>query len=419
MISTLTIVYYFTIFFKSRYEAILISGKIFRYSKFDFPRKFVTNEFAKLVSLKGKKRIGEKILEIIETNISKNLLESLRFYNGSEGNRPFDQRLLILSAPENGQKGVIIIKFTNFFKYFLKVFDINKIKDHYILILEPSSSGYFDEDILCMLSVDIPIIVQTPEPVDANFLRNISTNLHPIDIGANCWVDNRVFFPITGTKKDFDIIMVAIWADVKRHYHLFDALSKCKKRHRIVLIGKPWPKRIDDIIEEAALYNVDDQITYFEDIPQEEINLLLNRSKIFLLLSKKEGFNKAIIEAMYAGTPGYYLKNFNFGHEYAYIQSGTGGFIESKELNNFIDNLDEVCCFNPLDTSRIIQNMVSPEISTKSIIKELSRLEKMYNININKKLSIKINTPELNYKDIKEWERYNTTYNDLFDNFLQ
>jgi hypothetical protein len=395
------------------FKALVVVGDAFRHTRFHWIRNLTTKILKISLSKHGSRKTGAEIFNIVSENVEEKIVKDLRqsIIEGLPG--LFHRRLLILSPLKKNHKGVIIIKFTNYFKYFLNIFDISKISQDYILVVEPSYSGYFDEDILCLLAANAQIIVQSPEPVDYSFIDSLSSNLWPVDVGANCWVDHRIFFPKGEIKKEFDIIMVSIWADFKRHYHLFESLSKSSNDNiKIALVGKPWPKSLDDIKDEARYYNVVDKITFFENISQAELNDILNKSKTYLLLSKKEGINKSIIEAMNSGVPVFILEGFNYGYKYPFINPMTGGFVKRDGLVEFLDNHEEngKLQFRP---SEWVRANMTPFISTKKIIDAIERIEKERSIKINKDLAVKVNNPELDYWDSDLWQKYETYYKNL------
>jgi Glycosyl transferases group 1 len=400
------------------FKALIIAGDAFRHTRFQWVRNMATKLLKASILKHGSRKTGAEILNIILEDVDAKIVNDLK--KSIIGGLPglYHRRLLILSPPEGDRKGVIIIKFSNYFKYFLSVFDINKISKDYIFVVEPSSSGYFDEDILCLLTSNTQIIVQSPEPVDYSFIDSLSSNLWPVDVGPNGWVDERIFFPINEFEKEFDIIMVSIWADVKRHYHLFESLSKSSNDNiKIALVGKPWPKSLEDIKEEARYYDVLENIMFFENISQAEINELLNKSKSYLLLSKKEGTNKSIIEAMNSDVPVFILEGFNYGYKYPFINPKTGGFIKKDGLVEFINRHGEYrkLQFKP---SEWIRANMTPFISTKKIIDTIERIEKVLSLKINKNLAVKINVPELDYLDSELWKRYETHYKKLANYML-
>ena len=396
---------------KGQFKALIFAGRIFRHINSEFARNFAQSKLTSTIKRYGVQKVGEEMRKIVKNNINNEIKNRLKT-SVIKGEIPlFDKRLIILSPFVNGKKGVILIKYTEYFKYFIDIFNVKKISKNYVLIIEPSWSGYFDEDILCLLFKDIPIIIEALEPIDSNFIESLKANFYPVDIGSNCWVNPNVFFPIPKAKKKYDVIMVGLWADVKRHYHLFEALSKCRRKLKVALVGQPWPKTLDEIKAEARYYGVIDQIEFFENISQSQLNILFNQSKCALLLSKKEGFNKSIVEAMYANTPAFILEGFNYGYRYPFINEKTGGFIKPNELTNFLENLDKILIgFEP---AKWIKKYVSPEISTEKFIEVLREIEMKEKIIINKNLAVKVNSPDLDYLEPEIWEKMKSYYKQL------
>jgi hypothetical protein len=400
------------------FKALIVAGDAFRHTKFQWTRNIATNALKGALAKYGLRKTGEEFLSIISKNVEEQIVNELRKSIKEDLSGPFHRRLLILSPPIGDQKGVIIIKFTDYFKHFLNIFDKRKISQDYILVVEPSYSGYFDEDILCLLATDIPIIVQSPEPIDNIFIDSLKSNLWSVNVGANCWVDHRIFFPNRNTRKQYDITMVSIWADFKRHYHLFESISKSSCSNiKIALVGKPWPKSLEDVKDEAKYYNVNENITFFENISQAEINKIYNQSKTYLLLSKKEGFNKSIIEAMHSDVPVFILEGFNYGYKYPYINNMTGKFIKKGALIEFLNSYVEILKYQFKPNEWVRANM-TPFISTNIIIDTIKCIEKERQIIINKDLAVKVNNPELDYYDSTLWQKYEIFYEKLANYML-
>jgi hypothetical protein len=399
--------------YKNDFYALIVAGSMFRHTKFDLIREMVTKYLLRTIVRHGSLKVGKELHQIVSRSISENTENEIRRSIEEEGRKPLDGRLLLLSYPINDIKGMLIVKFTEYFKYLLRIFDMGRLCKDYVIVIEPSASGYFDEDILQLLTLREPVIIEALEPVDYKFINDLGSNLIPVQIGANHWVDDRVFHPAKGTGKVYDVIMVAIWAEVKRHYHLFEGLSKTRRKARVALVGKPWGKTLKDIKEEAAYYGVLHMIDFFEDLSQDRVNELLNKSKCMLLLSKKEGFNKAIIEAMYADIPVFILEGHNYGFAYPFINKNTGGFINPKELDIFLQGIDDTLQNGAYSPRKWIETHVSAEASTGKLISMLYQLEKSYSIKINKELFVKINSPELDYYDKQVWSTVKPFVNDL------
>src|SRR5262245_14643064 len=242
---------------------------------------------------------------------------------------------IVLKAAARGEKGVLLLKYPVTFQLLPKRFDVALIGSRYHIVLEPAWSGYCDLDILLYCQYRFPVFVEAFEPRDANFLSRTRSNLVPVPIASNWWVDHRLFKPIAGIKKDCDIVMVAAWGPYKRHDRLFQALGHLRQRgHRLraLLLGYPNGYSSDDISAQAACYGVTDQLELHEWVPYEQVNAHLNRAKVNLLWSRREGVNRAIIEGMFAGVPCIVRKGFNYGFHYPYINESTGRFASEQEL---------------------------------------------------------------------------------------
>ena len=398
---------------KGPFKALVVAAKIFRHTQFRRARRFATGILQKMIKKHGMQKVARESLDIVFGDINNDkrarLIESVR----NDAFRPFDKRLIILSPPYGNKKGVILVKFSEYFKYLASIFDLSRLSKDYLIVVEPSSIGLFDLDLLCLMSQDLAVIVETQEPVDAKFLNDLAINLYPVDVGSNCWVDWRTFHPMKNVSEKYEVVMVAIFADVKRHYHLFRAMKKSKVKVKVALVGVEWPKKIEDIQDEARFFGVFDQVTFFQNMSQADVNVILNNSKCFLLLSKKEGSNKASIESMFAGTPVFYLQGYNYGYDYPFINHRTGGFIEPQKLSQFLESIDVLIAKSGFSPHDWVIRELSPQASTKKLASKLEEIEARSLIKVNKELAVKINNPDCDYLDSSYWLRYKRYYIEL------
>jgi len=256
-----------------------------------------------------------------------------RFFEEPE--RILRSRLLVLKSPKPNEKGVIVVDYSFALPILLRFFDVNKIATKYYLVLEPSWSGYCDLDLLCYAKYDFPVFVQAFEPRDAAFIEYTRSNLIAVPTSTNWWVDHRVMKPCPGVSKDVDAIMVASWARFKRHHQIFLALGRLRRRGiglKVVLVGYPTDCTRDDIFRLARYFDVDKQLELYEWLSPEQVNQHLNRAKVNLVWSRKEGVNRAIIEGMFAGVPCILREGFNYGYDYPYINGKTGCFSAEDDL---------------------------------------------------------------------------------------
>ena len=242
---------------------------------------------------------------------------------------------LVVKSSHGNEKGVIAVHYNHVFPLLARFFDIERIAQRYHVVLEPSWSGYCDPDILCYCQFRCPVFVQAYEPRDVSFIESINSNLVRIPTASNWWVDHRLFRPLPGVEKDIDIAMVAGWGAYKRHYAFFSALSRLRRqghRPRVLLVGYAvdWTK--ETVLNQARYYGVADQLEVVEGVPYEQVNDVINRAKIHVLWSRKEGIPRAIVECMFAGVPSIVREGLNYGYKYPFINEQTGAFSDEESL---------------------------------------------------------------------------------------
>lgn len=252
----------------------------------------------------------------------------------------FPERLLggcmiVLKSPTENERGVLYLYYSYVYPLFLKYFDVESILSKYRIVIEPSWSGHCDLNILCLHRLGQQIFVGALEPRDATFLRSMQSSFSPVHFGGNTWVDTDVFKPLPDTIKDIDIVCISSWAWYKRHWAIFRALRKLRKRGidlKTALIGYKIDMNMEDIRAQARLFGVEDLIQMHERLTASEVNGMLNRSKVNLLWSRREGTPRAIIEGMAAGIPCIIRTGFNYGYHYPHINEKTGAFSTENEL---------------------------------------------------------------------------------------
>jgi glycosyltransferase involved in cell wall biosynthesis len=138
--------------------------------------------------------------------------------------------------------------------------------------------------------------------------------------------------------------MIASWGRFKRHVRFFAALAELKRRGQRLtgtLIGYPTDCQMTDIAQEAADFGVLDQIELLEWLTPEQVNHYLNRSKVNVIWSRREGVNRVIIEGMCANVPCILREGFNYGYRYPYVNPETGRFANEATLADTILELIE------------------------------------------------------------------------------
>jgi glycosyltransferase involved in cell wall biosynthesis len=209
--------------------------------------------------------------------------------------------------PDTGEKGVILLKYSQAFLWFVTVFDLAAIAPRYTVVLEPCYVGYPDKRFLLLLGSDLDVVVFAPFPSDFEFIRQLDSNLMPVPLGAGDWVDPGSCKPGPRTGRTYDLAMVAFWGPLKRHELLFRTLSDLNRRGypdiRVALVGYPSTWNRSHIERLMRRYGVEDRCTIFEGIPHKQVAQILSDSRAALLLSRQEGTNKSFFEALFCDTP--------------------------------------------------------------------------------------------------------------------
>ena len=220
-------------------------------------------------------------------------------------------RLMVLKPPApGGEKGVLFAMVSVMFRLLHSNMNLDRLLNDYTLVFEPSWSGYCHPDLIEYTRWKEEIFILSAEENDFAFLKKLGSNLVPVDLGPCDWVDPRTAAPYLNSPKEFDIVMNSNWAAWKRHFVLFQMLRNAHRRYKVALIGVKWGGRTqDDIMRLADYYGVTDQLTIFDWIPYEQVMDLTCKSQVSILLSLKEGSNRAIAESIFCNVPVVILSN--------------------------------------------------------------------------------------------------------------
>ena len=279
-------------------------------------------------------------------------LTSLSDSPNPDPRRLIGTRLLAIKSPRPGERGVIVADYNYIFPLLAGLFDLRAIVERYFLVLEPGWNGYCSPDILLFSHLPGPVFVETIEPRDRDVLIAFGDPYRPAHpLSTNSWVDYRHSVTVSAERRDIDVIMVAAWARYKNHWEFFRAISELRRRGRrlnVTLVGYPVDLTRHDILPLARHYGIDDQITIHERVSQKRVAELLARSRLHVLWSNREGSNRAIIEAMFAGVPTILKDGFNYGYHYPHINPQTGRYVPEHQLADAIEEtLGGLGAFSP------------------------------------------------------------------------
>ncbi len=320
---------------------------------------------------------------------------------------------IVLKSPGVNERGVLMLYYLYIYPIFTRFFDLESIAQRYHIVLEPSWSGFCDPSILNFLTLHRPVFVGSVEPRDTAFLNRVSTALVPVSVSSNTWVDSRVFRPLFDVgNKDIDVVMVAGWGKYKRHWAFFRALRTLRRSGRslrVALVGYHLGEQWESIYDQAKYFGVQDLLEIYNDLTQSEVNQILNRTKVHILWARREGVNRAIIEAMFANVPSIVRRGFNYGHEYNYINPNTGRFASESELPETLWEMTQTYSdFSPL---RWVQDNMTCQHSTRIVTDAVGARARSGDESWTGDLAVKVNGRDgMTYWDPADEERFAADY---------
>lgn len=322
--------------------------------------------------------------------------------------------LLILKAPDllTGEMGVILLKYNPSFVRFLCVYDITRVLESYQLVLEPSWIGYEDPVYHLFIDRERHVVVEAHQRADFEYVQSLAANLLPVSTGSSYWVDEDTFRPIEGLKKKYIAIMVANWTPLKRHDVLLRAVVRLgSRKDRVALVGFPIAgygrERIDSMVRRFGL---GDRVDLFEWLAPQELNILLNQSHANILLSHKEGGNKAVFEGLFAGVPCIVAED-HMGIRREDVNEATGIRVKDLDLAEALLHMREVG--SKRDTREWALNHASSSQSTSLVESALREAASRDGRPWTAGIVRKVNRPFARYKYATDWQRMMPHYRQL------
>jgi glycosyltransferase involved in cell wall biosynthesis len=390
------------------YRAISDLCWVVRVSQTEFLRRIARRTIDQL--LHATRRTGRNPL--IESYLRRSLSRkcAAKYSLAGPGSNDLFRDLIVLKSPNAGEKGVILLKYARTFEAVISLFDFRRLLERYTFILEPCWAGYCDPALLMYFAPGNPVIVQCFTHDDYEFVRSIGEPFIPVSLGPADWVDAGIFTQATPGVHTYDLVMVANWGIHKRHATLFRALNDIHDRDlRVLLVGFPWAGRtIADVRQEArSIARKSVHVEFVEQVSQTVLARYLNQCKVFVFLSRKEGDNKALVEAMFAGVPAIVFDQ-TVGGARSRINPRTGILSSDDELPDKIRYmLDHHSDFSP--RSWAVEHTGS-SIATRVIDAALSRVANATGSHYSKGIVEKVNSPNLAYRDQRSRLEFQADY---------
>lgn len=243
------------------------------------------------------------------------------------------------------EKGVLFVSFEDQWTRLIQNCNLAAVAQRYDLIVSPTWSPPH-----CLATTAFAhawpgaLFALVSNRRDLEILPRLSSNYVPLPLFASHWVNPEFYRPLPRSERDVDIIMLANFGKYKRHSILFRALRSMHPRPRVLLMGQEQSGRTAETLRaEARLYGVHDCITIRTNTSNEDVAEGLCRSRISLILSRREGSCVAVAESLFADTPVGLLRGAEVGSS-AFLNSETGRHLEERrlaaELTTFLDESD-------------------------------------------------------------------------------
>ncbi|MFZ5994960.1 MAG: glycosyltransferase [Thermodesulfobacteriota bacterium] len=237
--------------------------------------------------------------------------------------------IIIKHYVSKNEKGILLISFEKELQKILRFKTLDAIQERYHIVFLPSSHGFFSSPLIVLAArARERFYVMPVHARERRFSHHLGPYCRALPFNAASWVKKEFFCSYQGDR-DIDCLMVANFAEVKRHWLLFKALSRLPSEIKAYCVGVPLGIRTaDSLRQEAKEYDVLNRIVIVEGPTQEELRMYYQRARVFCALSYREGSFIAVAESLLAGTPVIYFKNAQFGTK-ELLTSNNGAMVSS------------------------------------------------------------------------------------------
>jgi len=251
---------------------------------------------------------------------------------------------LIVKAPVSPlEKGLLYITFENQWLRLVRQTDLSQMAQEYDLLLGPSYSPPPGPELFLLLK-HWPgrVFSLLSNHDDAKLLRAFSQRIQTLPLLASSWVDPEPFVRHLQDVKDFDLVMLANFSPLKRHWLFFDTLRQMPSRTKVLLLGLPMDGRDEkNLRDEAKLFGVEDRFELILKPTRAQVMNGLARSRVSLVFSQQEGACIAVTESFFANTPVGLFRTCRIGSK-AFINGWTGRLLDrthlASQLMDFVES---------------------------------------------------------------------------------
>lgn len=238
-------------------------------------------------------------------------------------------RSIVLKAPAaNGEKGVLLLTFEyNWARLLLGAgYDqIRWLDEHFHIVLSSSSSPTNYAALSLALSrIRGTVFVQACNPDEYERIERFHPRLKCLPVMPCDWIMPELYRPKPMAERSCDILMVAFWGPVKRHWEFFNMLTKLPASLRVTMVGQTdGVRNKDDMIRIARDLGVKQELEVHQSIPIQQVSELQCDAKVSVIMTRREGCCVAAVESLFAGSALAMRADAHVG-PLAYINAQTG-----------------------------------------------------------------------------------------------
>ncbi|MBT3192430.1 MAG: glycosyltransferase family 4 protein [Verrucomicrobia bacterium] len=227
------------------------------------------------------------------------------------------------------EKGILLVLFQAELEKLLNRKVLATLEQRYHIIFCQAYTGFLSMALVALAArTSSRFYVMPVHTHEQTLCRHLGSCCRMLPFSAASWVREGELVGYKG-RRDIDCLMVANFANYKRHWLLFKVLRKLPPEVTAVCVGVPLKGRTAATVrEEAREYGVSDRVTIVERAKDNELRELFQRAKVFCAFSDKEGSFVAVAESLLAGTPVVMFKNAIIGTKDAIDQSN-GALVSS------------------------------------------------------------------------------------------
>ena len=238
-------------------------------------------------------------------------------------------RTVVLKAPSAEEKGVLLVTFEyNWFKLLRDAEVARRIESRYDIIFSTSSSpGDYAMLCLALSTLRGPVYVMACNYGEIEKFGKVDPRVRCLPMLPCDWLEPANYRPKRWSERTIDILMVAGWGPVKRHWHFFDALRSLPADLKVVLVGQPdGAYDRNSILRLAREFAVPQKIEVLESLDISKVSELQCDSRISTVFSRREGCCVAVAESLMADSPVALIEGAHMG-PCEYINGSTGCFL--------------------------------------------------------------------------------------------